>query len=274
MRVRTNKINGRPDPVSVQWLNLAAEKKPNAGVELQRRVGQGVLPCAAVSIGTVVLMTPTDKAGKNQTDVEGAAFRTALIDAAERCYAQRGFQATTMADIAAEAGTSRRTLYRSFPSHDLILNAVIRRSVNRFWERFHNAHKHIEDFSEFLVEAMIYAIRHAPKTKTHSVLYHPASLAMVNKLFIDNPEYLRDQARQFGNVYERTRHSPGTRQDLDMLVVCEWWNRMAVSFQAIPSPFFRSEKDLRSMLAVTLVPVVRSDTRTAGRKSAKAAKKA
>lgn len=208
---------------------------------------------------------------KNQVDKD-AAFRTALIDAAERCYTRMGLQGATMADIAAEAGTSRRTLYRSFPSHDLILEAVIRRGIDRFWERFHAAHRHIEDFSEFLVEAMIYAIKHAPKTKTHSVIYHPASLAMVNKLYIDNAAYLRDQARQFGEVYERTRHSPGTRQNLDMLIICEWWNRMVVSHQAAPSPFFRSEKDMRVMFTATIVPVVRSDI-TRDRTSVKPAKK-
>jgi AcrR family transcriptional regulator len=200
-------------------------------------------------------MTTVKKSKKDKEE----AFRTALIDAAWRCYARMGLQDATMADIAEEAGTSRRTLYRSFPSHDLILEAVIRRGIDRFWERFHSTHSDIDDFAEFLLEAMVYAIRNAPKTKTHSVIYHPASLAMVNKLYIDNADYLRDQAQKFGEVYERTRHKPGTRQNLDMLIICEWWNRLAVSYQAVPSPFFRSEKELRVWFTATIVPVVRYD---------------
>ena len=42
--------------------------------------------------------------------------RRALFDAAARLFVSQGYEATTMADIAAEAGTSRRTAFNHFPN--------------------------------------------------------------------------------------------------------------------------------------------------------------
>lgn len=185
--------------------------------------------------------------------------RTPLIDAAERCYARLGIGAATMADIALEAGISRRTLYRQFASHEQILNAVVRRAIDRFWQQFHDAHSGIDDFCDYLVEALIYTLKYAPKTKTHRMLFDQAMLPLVNKIYIDNRDYLRDQARALDAVYQRTRHRAGTRQDLNMQMVCEWFNRLAVSFLATPSAFYRSETELRALLSAMLAPALRHD---------------
>jgi AcrR family transcriptional regulator len=42
--------------------------------------------------------------------------RKALFDAAAKLFVVQGYEATTMADIAAEAGTSRRTAFNHFPN--------------------------------------------------------------------------------------------------------------------------------------------------------------
>ena len=191
-----------------------------------------------------------------------AVGHSALIDAAERCYARLGIDGATMADIALEAGISRRTLYRQFAAREQILNAVMRRAIDRFWEQFHAAHSGIDDFCDYLVAALIYTIKYAPKTKTHRMLFDQAVLPLVNSMYIDNRDYLRDQARALGVVYQRTRHRPGTRQDLDMLMVCEWFNRLAVSFLATPSAFYRSEKALRELFTAMLAPAIRGETTT------------
>lgn len=185
---------------------------------------------------------------------------SALIDAAERCYARLGIGATTMEDIAAEAGISRRTLYRYFASHDQVLNAVARRAIDRFWEQFHASHQGITDFCDYLVEALIYTIKYAPRTKTHRILFDQGMLPLVNSMYIANPDYLRDQARAFGEVYERSCRQTGTRGGLDMLMVCEWFNRLAVSFLATPSVFHHSEAELRELFSAMLAPALRNGT--------------
>ncbi len=51
--------------------------------------------------------------------------RAAILAAAERCFAERGFYATTVQDIASAAGVTAGALYRYFPGKDAIVTAII-----------------------------------------------------------------------------------------------------------------------------------------------------
>lgn len=55
-----------------------------------------------------------------------AASRKALQDAARRMFQERGYEETTVRDIAAAAGVTERTFFRYFPSkEDLILGELV-----------------------------------------------------------------------------------------------------------------------------------------------------
>jgi AcrR family transcriptional regulator len=54
----------------------------------------------------------------------------ALTDAAAAVFARRGFHATTMADIAAEASTTKPTLYAHFGSKDALFAAALDREAD------------------------------------------------------------------------------------------------------------------------------------------------
>lgn len=185
--------------------------------------------------------------------------QAAMIDAAERCYNRLGINVATMDDIAAEAGVSRRTLYRYLGGSKDILHTVTRRAIDRFWVKFHEDYGQAEDFCEYLIDGLIYTLKHAPKTRMHRLLFDQSLMPLVNAMYIDNPKYVRDQVRILGEVYERLKTRPGTRQDLDMLMVCEWQNRLMVSFLSAPSAFFRSERELRHLFSAMLAPAIRCD---------------
>ncbi len=55
--------------------------------------------------------------------------RSLLIDVARQLFAKRGYDATTMNDIAVESGKGRRTLYTYFSSKDEIYLAVIQNEL-------------------------------------------------------------------------------------------------------------------------------------------------
>jgi AcrR family transcriptional regulator len=51
----------------------------------------------------------------------------ALLDSAVRCFAERGFHATTTRDVSAGAGLSPAALYVHFPSKEAVLHEITRR---------------------------------------------------------------------------------------------------------------------------------------------------
>ncbi len=55
------------------------------------------------------------------------ARRTQILDAAVRCFARRGYYATTIEDLVAETGLSRGALYLYYPSKEAIYLAISER---------------------------------------------------------------------------------------------------------------------------------------------------
>jgi TetR/AcrR family transcriptional regulator, repressor for uid operon len=60
--------------------------------------------------------------------MQPAKRRTLILQAAEISFAERGFHATTMNDVAAESKISVGALYRYFPSKNALITAIIDRS--------------------------------------------------------------------------------------------------------------------------------------------------
>jgi AcrR family transcriptional regulator len=73
----------------------------------------------------------------SETDV--ADFRERLCEAAERLFAEKGPDAVTMRQLAAELGVSPMTPYRYFQDKDDILAAVRTNGFNRFAEALETA---------------------------------------------------------------------------------------------------------------------------------------
>jgi AcrR family transcriptional regulator len=63
------------------------------------------------------------------TDAHLAARRQQIIDAARRCFVRRGFHATSMQDVIAEAGLSIGAVYRYFPSKNDLIVAIAEQVV-------------------------------------------------------------------------------------------------------------------------------------------------
>ncbi|MDQ1105681.1 TetR/AcrR family transcriptional regulator [Nocardioides zeae] len=60
-----------------------------------------------------------------------ARTRAALLEAASTLFVSRGYEETTMADIAAEAGASRRTVFNYFPTKGDIPMLWVRQMADR-----------------------------------------------------------------------------------------------------------------------------------------------
>src|SRR5258706_1255620 len=79
------------------------------------------------------------------SDTDVADFRERLCEAAERLFAERGPDAVTMRQLAAELGVSPMTPYRYFEDKEDILAAVRSNAFNRFAESLEAARAHAGD---------------------------------------------------------------------------------------------------------------------------------
>jgi AcrR family transcriptional regulator len=192
--------------------------------------------------------------------------RTRLIDAAEHCYGRLGVNATGMAEIAAHARIARRTVYRYFANREEMLDAVVRREVARFWDSFHATQKHFDDLGRYLVEALIFTLKHAPTTHSHRFLFNEEVLPLVNRMYIDNRQHTLERVAVLRIVYENNLRRGGVRPKLDLIMLCEWFNRLAVSYLAAPSPFYQSEKELRGLFRAMLLPIIADDSKVPPRR--------
>jgi len=77
------------------------------------------------------------------SDTDVADFRERLCEAAERLFAERGPDAVTMRQLAAELGVSPMTPYRYFEDKDDILAAVRANGFNRFAEALEKARESV-----------------------------------------------------------------------------------------------------------------------------------
>jgi AcrR family transcriptional regulator len=73
-------------------------------------------------------LPPSSAAGKG-VRLDRTRRRESLIDAAARAFAERGFQATSMEEVATFAGVTRLIVYRHFASKEDLYRSVIDRAV-------------------------------------------------------------------------------------------------------------------------------------------------
>lgn len=66
-----------------------------------------------------------------ESDNDSVASR--LLDATEKLLSDKGIRATTMTDVAEEAGVSRSWLYRHFPDKQALVGAAIIRLIEVSW---------------------------------------------------------------------------------------------------------------------------------------------
>jgi AcrR family transcriptional regulator len=95
------------------------------------------------------------RAYRSDTRREGAErTRQRILDAAERCFLERGFAATTIAAIAEAAGTAAETVYAAFGTKAHLLETLVRRAARGPAE------------TEVLDQPTALAVREAPDRQT------------------------------------------------------------------------------------------------------------
>ena len=88
-----------------------------------------------------------------------------IVEAALRCFKQYGPQRTSMADIAEEAGVSRKTLYRVFEDRTALIEHILYQRLMRLSKKLSNVFDKFDNLEEALVEASIIFVAAARRDK-------------------------------------------------------------------------------------------------------------
>ena len=85
-----------------------------------------------------------------------------VLRAAATAFARGGFAATSMDDVAAEAGITRLIVYRHFDSKEDLYRAVLERVAERLRDEFVRGLEHVPSRRGFIVGSMLAVARENP----------------------------------------------------------------------------------------------------------------
>ncbi|MDV2475582.1 TetR/AcrR family transcriptional regulator [Rhodococcus zopfii] len=146
----------------------------------------GITPVRSLLVGALIGHTAA-------TDPTDAAILAATV----RCLSHHGLERTTVAEVAAEAGVGRATVFRRFETKEELLTRAFTWELDRLVTQFHAAIDEIEDPLERSIEWIVEAIR--------TVRNHP-----VARRFVDDGAALPPHARPADR-----HHAAHVRHELD-----------------------------------------------------------
>lgn len=174
--------------------------------------------------------------------------RDLLLDAAEACLEGKGLPGTTMEDIARQAGVSRATVYRYFPSRESVVSGVILRAAERYLDRMRRRIAVHRDLGTAILDFVEVTVRAAHREPTIGLLFgSDEELAGVGlakgtsvALFELVAEFLRPVFAAHWDQLE-----PGVSVD----DAAEWILRTVLSLLSVRGPRHRSPEGLDAFYA-------------------------
>ncbi|ORB17746.1 TetR/AcrR family transcriptional regulator [Mycobacterium noviomagense] len=181
--------------------------------------------------------------------------RDLLLDAAQACFDANGLSATTMEDIARQAGVSRATVYRYFASREAVVSGVILRATERYLERVRTRIAGQPDLGSAVLEFVEVTVRAATREETIGLLFgsdeHLAGVGLAEgtsvALFEIVTEFLRP-------VF--AAHFDDFRPGLSVDDAAEWILRTILSLLTVRGPRQRSREGLDTFLRRFLLPAI------------------
>lgn len=174
-----------------------------------------------------------------------------ILNAAKACYLRLGVAKTTAADIASEAGISRATLYRRFPSHEDIFVRVLARDSMDMVQDSNARLGNITDPGERIIEGMLFCLDEIPRRPLHAHLLQESG-AITQAMPTETLH-----AISLGMLSDLLHVSPAAAdQEIDDLA--ELLLRILASYAMVPSHRARNRDEMRRFLHSMLDPIIAS----------------
>ncbi|MEV4313434.1 TetR/AcrR family transcriptional regulator [Actinocrispum sp. NPDC049592] len=181
--------------------------------------------------------------------------RRRIVEAATACIDRFGLAKTSLSDVAAEAGVTRQTVYRYFPSLPDILRAVALAGVEEFVVRME---RHLATFGsaeEAAVESVVFAVRTVP-TEPYLGLLLQAGEADFFTAEVTSPLAFALGARILRNL-PIDWPAAGITTDDDLHGLAEILMRLFLSFMQYPSTPPLTDDRLRALVRRWIGPSLR-----------------
>ncbi|MEU8418652.1 MULTISPECIES: TetR/AcrR family transcriptional regulator [Amycolatopsis] len=180
--------------------------------------------------------------------------RRRIVEAATACIDRVGLAKTSLSDVAAEAGVTRQTVYRYFPSLADILSAVALDRVEEFAGRMERHLATFADPAEVAVESVVFGVRAVPDEPYLGLLLK-AGEADVFTVAVTSAQSFALGARILRNVPVDWA-AVGVTTDDDFEGLAEMLMRLFLSFLQYPSTPAHTDERLRAMVRRWIGPAL------------------
>lgn len=189
-----------------------------------------------------------------------SALTDTLFQAVYRCFVRFGPAKTSIADVAAAAGFSRRTVYRYFPTRDALIAAYVQWGVDRFHELARARLERLESFEARMEELALMA--RTPQVAFGAEVGNLALSAAMAQFFVGtmhSQPMLRRSVDFLAPYVREAQAQREVRRDLEPAEAAEWIARVLFSIAELPSVTFDVDdaKALRRFVRRFLVPGLR-----------------
>ncbi|WP_025351255.1 TetR/AcrR family transcriptional regulator [Nocardia nova] len=192
------------------------------------------------------------------TDIERPAdTRSAILAAAESCFARLGIAGTTMEDVAKAAASSRATVYRYFADRDaLVTESVVRRaranmgSAREFITRW-------PTIADRVVEGICEDVRRGRRDPMVHRLVSPQEMVLAARLLTGSGRAVELTHELWQPILDEARSAGTIRADLNIRLLCEWISELEMHYIARDTADDAADLDrIRAQLRTYLLPAV------------------
>ena len=177
-----------------------------------------------------------------------------ILDAALRCIARWGVAKTTLEDVARESGSSRATVYRTFPGgKDALFDALATRELQRLEDAVRTAVEAADDLDGALVAAIGTVARHLEAHAAFQYLLVHEPGVVLPHLAFRQLDALLARVRAFGGPL-LAPHLGGDLEEAG--VAAEWVARIVLSYTSCPAPNIdlTDDSSVRTLVRAFVLP--------------------
>ncbi len=183
--------------------------------------------------------------------------RERILAAAARCFRRQGIHATTVVDIAGEAGVTRQTLYNHVPGgRNGIIAEVIVDEAHRVNERARRKLRADRPAPELIADAVVELALSARRSPYVEFLIAGGALDVTSAVIDRSPGVTEVMVEYWMPILERLREAGELSPELDLDESVRWLTFVHVGLVAQPEAFHSDPRLIRESVRRFVVPAL------------------